>query len=221
MNRRVVWAIMLLSSATPALAHGQWNLARLTSGESRVQLTVGLDPAVIPGIGYDRITSLFGRLVQVGVDAGVVAGETDVRDYRARLNGRVQLAQYGALRLAASAAAITRGTSNDVFRAVNFGADLGAIAGLYKRGWFVATEIGFDKAIVTHFTHSQLYRDQYYAEVKDGWYADNGGTWRLGVTSGVAIGRTELMVRAGVPRTQGGESLPLPGYLSLGMGVRF
>ena len=221
MSGRAVWAAILLAGAIPAVAHGQWNLARLTPGESRMHLTTGVDPAIIPSIGYNRVASLFGRTAQVGVEAGVVAGEADVRDFRARLSGQVQLVRYRGLRLAASAAAITRGTDNDLFRAVNFGADLGATGGFYRRGLFLAAEIGFDKAIITHFAHSQQYRDENYAEAKDGWYLDNGGTWRFGVVSGVAIGRTELMLRAGVPRTQGGESLPLPAYLSLGVGVRF
>ncbi len=216
-----MWAAILLVGASPTVARGQWNLARLTPGESRMHVTAGVDPAVIPSIGYDRVASLFGRTAQVGVEGGVVAGEADLRDFRARLSGRVQLVRYGGLRLAASAAAITRGTDNDVFRAVNFGADLGATGGFYQRGWFVAGEIGFDKAVMTHVTHTKQYRDENYAEAKNGWYLDNGGTWRFGVASGVAIGRTELMLRAGIPRTQGGESLPLPAYVSLGLGVRF
>ncbi len=221
LRRRILWATMLLLCTKSAVACAQWNLARLTPGESRVQLNMGVDPAVIPSIGYSRVTSLFGLTAQAGIEGGVVAGKADLRDYRARLSGQVQLVQYRALRLAVSAAAITRGTSNDVFRAVNFGADVGAIGGLYRRRWFVAAEMGFDKAIVTHLTHTRTYRDQYYAEAKDGWYIDNGGTWRFGATGGVTMGRTELMLRAGVPRTQGGDALPIPGYLSLGVGVRF
>ncbi len=220
MSRGLVAAIVLLG-ACPAVACGQWNLARLTPGETRMHLTLGVDPSVVPSLGYHRVTSLFGATAQFGLEAGVVAGEADLRDYRVRLGGQVQLVRHRGLRLAASATAITRGTSNDVYRAVNFGADLGAVGGLYRQGWFVAGEIGFDKAVITHLTHSQQYRDQYYPDAKDGWYLDNGGTWRFGVVSGVAIGSTELMLRAGVPRTQGGESLPLPAYLSLGVGVRF
>lgn len=217
----MVWTIVLLLSTNATVARAQWNLARLTPGESRVQLTMGVDPAVIPSIGYSRVSSLFGATAQVGVEGGVVAGNADLNDYRARLSGQAQVVQYGALRVAVSAAAITRGTSNEVFRAVNFGADVGAVGGLYRRHWFVAAEMGFDKAIITHLTHTRVYRDQFYAEAKDGWYIDNGGTWRFGATGGVTMGRTELMLRAGVPRTQRGESLPIPGYLSVGMGVRF
>ncbi len=221
MSCRIVWGIVLMLCAPAGVAHAQWNLSRLTPGESRVQLTMGIDPAVIPSIGYSRVVSLFGAPSQVSVEGGVVAGEAELRDYRAKIMGQVQLVQYGSLRLAASVAAITRGTSNDVFRAINFGADVGAVGGLYRRRWFVAAEMGFDKAIVTHLTHTQQYRDLWYAEAKDGWFVENGGTWRFGATGGVTMGRTDLMLRAGVPRTQGGETLPVPGYLSVGMGVRF
>ena len=179
MSRRLVGTLILLLCTTTTQARAQWNLARLNPGESRVQLTMGIDPAVIPSIGYSRASSLFGATAQVSLEGGVVAGKADLGDYRVRMTGQVQLAQYRALRLAVRGAAITRGTSNDVFRAVNFGADVGAIGGLYRRRWFVAAEMGFDKAILTHLTHTRLYRDRYYAEAKDGWYIDNGGTWRL------------------------------------------
>lgn len=224
MSRRIRWAITLslgVTCLTPLTARAQWNLARLAPGESRVQLTMGLDPAVIPGIGYSHVMSLAGAPAQVGLEGGVVAGEADLRDYRARLSGQVELVHYRALRVAASAAFVARGTSNDVYRATNFGADVGAVGGVYRRRWFLAAETGFDKPIVSRLSHTQLYRDRYYADAKNGWYVESGGTWRFGAVGGVTMGRTELMLRGGVPRTQGGESLPIPGYLSLGLGVRF
>ena len=60
MSGRIVWGMVLMLCAPASVAHAQWNLARLTPGESRVQLTTGIDPAVIPSIGYSRVLSLFG-----------------------------------------------------------------------------------------------------------------------------------------------------------------
>ena len=51
----------------------------------------------------------------------------------------------------------------------NFGSDLSSTIGYYKPKWFVATEVGFDKAIVTHFKHSDLFKE-HFPDVKDGWY---------------------------------------------------
>jgi hypothetical protein len=196
----------------------QWNLARRQPGDAQLHVTTALDPAVITSIGYGRVTTLFGATMRLGVEAGVVAGDADLRDYRVRLGVDVQLLQRGALRAGANVAFMTRGTSNRVFRAVNFGSDMGVTAGVYRPGWFVAGEVGFDKAIITHLTHTQASRDRYYPDAKDGWYLNNGGTARLGIMTGRSLGGAELVLRAGILRTQGGDALPVPGYLTLGVG---
>jgi hypothetical protein len=37
---------------------------------------------------------------------------------------------------------------------LNFGSELKGVIGLYKNRWFVAGELGFDKAIVSKFSHT-------------------------------------------------------------------
>lgn len=219
MKRAGLLALLLLVGQRDLAA--QWNLARVQPGDARLHISMAVDPAVVTSLGYGRFTSLFGTTTRLGLEVGVVAGEADLRDYRVRLGGEVQLVRRGAFRVAASAAFMTRGTSNVVFRAVNFGSDFGATAGLYRRGWFVAGEVGFDKAIITHLTHTQEYRDQYYADAKDGWYLNNGGTGRLGIMTGTSLGGAELMLRGGINRTQGGETLAVPAYLTVGVGFGF
>lgn len=220
MKRTMLLALALIGVGERDLA-AQWNLARQQAGDAQLHLSMAIDPAVITSLGYGRFTSLFGATTRLGMEVGVVAGDAALRDYRVRLSGDVQLVHRGAFRVAASAAFMTRGTSNRVFRAVNFGSDFGATAGLYRRGWFVAGEVGFDKAIITHLKHTQEYRDQYYADAKDGWYLNNGGTGRLGIMTGTSLGGAELMLRGGINRTQGGEALAVPAYLTVGVGFGF
>ena len=85
----------------------------------------------------------------------------------------------------------------------------------------MAGEFGRDKAIITHITHSDWYRQNIYPDAKDGWYLDAGGTYHYGVTSGVAIGRTELALRAGWRQTEDFNDVLPPIYASLGVGFRF
>ena len=218
MKRTCLVAVLLLVGQRDLSA--QWNLARVQPGDARMHISMAVDPAVITSVGYGRFTTLFGATTSLGFEVGVVAGDAELGDYRVRLGGEVQLVRRGAFRVAASAAFMTRGTSNWVFRAVNFGSDFGATAGVYRRGWFVAGEVGFDKAIITHLKHTQEYRDQYYG-AKDGWYLNNGGTGRLGIITGRAVGGAELLLRAGIARTQGGEALAVPAYLTIGLGFGF
>jgi len=216
---------IVVALAVPAMAArdvaAQWNVERFGSTRNQVYTTFGLDPALVSSVGYGRVVPLLGREWQLGAEVGVVAAEFDTRDFRARLQARTSLVRWRSLRLVGSAAFITRGTENSIYRALNFGADFTGAAGVYRQGWFVAGEFGFDKAIITHLTHSDWYRENFYPDAKDGWYLNAGGTYHYGVSGGVAIGRTELTLRAGWQRTEDFNDLLPPVYASLGVGFGF
>ena len=55
-------------------------------------------------------------------------------------------------------------TSNSVYDGAGFGADLTVHAGFYRRGWFLAGLVGYDRTFVTHIEHTDWYRDNVYAE---------------------------------------------------------
>jgi hypothetical protein len=151
----------------------------------------------------------------------VAAAHLDTRDFRVRLGVQTSLAQWRSLHLAGSATAIARGTENSIYRGHNLGADVTAALGVYRRGWFVAGEFGKDKAILTHLTHSDWYRTHYYADAKDGWYLDAGGTYHYGLTGGLSLGRTEVVGRFGWRRTERFNALQPPVYASVGLGYGF
>jgi len=222
MTRTLRFVVALVVSALAARdVAAQWNVERFGSARNQVYTTFGLDPALVASVGYGRVVPMLGREWQLGVEAGVVAPDFASRDYRARLQARTTLLGWRSLRLVGSAAFITRGTDNSIHRAINFGADFTGTAGVYRPGWFVAGEFGFDKAIITHLTHSDWYRQNFYPDAKDGWYLNAGGTYHYGVAAGVAIGRTELALRAGRLRTEDFNDLQPPMYASLGLGFRY
>jgi hypothetical protein len=91
---------------------------------------------------------------------------------------------------------------------------------VYRPGWFAAAEFGKDKAIVTHVTHTDWYR-QYYPDAKDGWYLDAGGTYHTGVRAGLTLGKAELIGRAGWMKTEKFNDVTPPLYGSVGLGFGF
>jgi hypothetical protein len=210
-----------LSALVAREAGAQWNVARFDTGRNRVYTTFGLDPALVTSAGYGRVVPLFGHKFLLAGEAGMVVGGLDPRDFRARLGAHTSLVHWRSLHLTGSATFVTRGTDNSIYRAVNFGADLTGTAGLYRRGWFAAGEFGFDKAIVTHLTHSDWYRTYFYPDAKDGWYLDTGGTFHYGLVGGLSVGRAELVGRFGWLRTEGWNDLVPPMYASLGVGFGF
>jgi hypothetical protein len=222
MTRTLRFAIGLaLVALTARDATAQWNAARLDGNPNRVYSTLGIDPAVLPTVGYARIVRLFGHPFQLAGDVGVVAAEWDTRDFRARLDAFTSLLRWRSLHLTGSAAFITRGTSNSIYDGLNFGADFTGALGVHRHRWFAAGEFGFDKAVITHITHSEWYRQYFYPEAKDGWYLTGGGTFHYGLAAGVTLGPTELVARYGWRRTERFGELTPPMYASLGIGLGF
>jgi hypothetical protein len=82
--------------------------------------------------------------------------------------------------------------------------------------------VGFDKAIVTHFKHSQLYHEM-YPGIFDGWYETaNGGNFYYGLQAGTSFGRSDITLRAGKVLTQDFKTAPLvPFFGQLGYTVKF
>jgi len=222
MTRTMRCAIALALVALGARdAAAQWNAARLDTRANRVYTTFGLDPALLPTVGYARTLRVFGHPFQLAGDVGVVAAEWDTRDFRARLDAFTSLVHWRSLHLTGSAVFITRGTDNTIYRGLNFGADFTGALGVYRRGWFAAGEFGFDKAIITHITHSEWYRTYFYPDAKDGWYLTGGGTFHYGLAAGVTLGPTELVARYGWRRTERFGELTPPMYGTVGIGVGF
>lgn len=216
---RCVVALMI-SAVVARVAAAQWNVARFDMGKNRVYTAFGLDPALVTTVGYGRVVPVFGHQFQLAGDVGIGAAGLDVSDFRARLQANTSIVHWRSLHLTGSASFITRGTENSIYRGLNFGADFTATGGVYRPGWFVAGEFGFDKAVITHITQSDWYRN-FYPGAKDGWYLDAGGTFHYGLTGGIAIGRVELVGRVGLQRTEDFNELAPPGYVRLGAGFGF
>ncbi len=217
---RIALSVLLLGVAAQNGA-AQWNNARLDGGRNRIYLTMGLDPAVISTVGYARVVPVLGHDFQLATDVGLVTARLDTHDFRARVLVESPVVRWESVQLSGSAAFITRGTQNSVYRGLDFGADVTGTLGVYRRGWFAGAQFGKDKDIVTHITHTKWYRDHVYEDAKDGWYLDCGGTFHYGLIAGVTVGRTELVGRAGLRRTEDFNDVSPPFYGSLGIGVPF
>jgi hypothetical protein len=222
MNRAsAVTVALLLSVFVAAEAAAQWNVARFGTMKNRVYTSAGLDPAAVTTVGYGRVIQLRGHDFQLTGDIGVVAAGMDARDFRTRVGAQTSLVEWRSIHLTGSATFITRGTDNSIYQGINFGADFTGTLGMYREGWFAASEFGFDKAIITHVSHSDWYRENFYPDAKDGWYLDAGGTYHYGLAGGFALGRTELVGRVGLLRSERFNKLTSPGYVSLGVGFGF
>lgn len=219
MNRIQAVTVGLILTACGAVdATAQWNVARFDRASNRIFTTLGLDPAVVASIGYARVVRVGEHAFQVAGEAAIPAAEVDTRDFRVRLQTQTSLMHWRSVHLTGSMAFITRGTENSIYRGLNFGADLTGTLGLYRPGWFVSGEFGFDKAIITHVTHSDWYRRYFFSGARDGWYLTGGGTFHYGLVGGLAVGSAEIVGRFGLRRTEDFNEVLPPMYASLGLG---
>src|SRR5690606_25946338 len=98
---------------------------------------------------------------------------------------------------------IYRRFENPLVRLQNFGGEMKGSFGYYKKNWFVAGEVGFDKAIVTHFKHSDTLKENNYSDVKDGWYQPaTGGNFLYGIQGGYSFKKSDITLNLGKVTTQ-------------------
>jgi len=147
----------------------------------------------------------------------LASGEVIFDDFKTKIGGQMNVYQIENFRFNASLHGIYRRYENPLVTLQNFGADASTTIGYYKQKWFIAGEFGFDKAIVTHFKHSDIYKDV-YPNVKNGWYEPTtGGNFNFGVQGGYSFNRSDITLRAGKVMNEDFKSTPLiPFYVQLG-----
>jgi hypothetical protein len=219
MKTLLTFAFLLFA---PVTAHAQHvNVAALDNDTNVLAVTTGAEYGLVLGAGYARVLSVADRPIIVGGRLSLGWAELDVGDFHLRAGGLAPIVGTGHWKLISGVDAIVRGTSNDIGRMTNVGADISILAGRYTRRWFVAAEVGLDWAIATHIAHDDLYRMAVYADAHDGWYANPGGTFRGGVQSGLSFGRHDLILRAGKLLDVAGEPPMFPVYGTLTFDTRW
>jgi len=102
------------------------------------------------------------------------------------------------------------------------GLDMKAINGIYKPRWFVATEIGLELGLSTHFKHSETYKQSIYSNVQDGWYKPlSAGIMNVGVQTGYSFKQSDLIFRIGYLKTiTSTVNVLIPYYATLGYNLK-
>ena len=113
------------------------------------------------------------------------------------------------------------GTENSIYTGTALRSEVVLLAGPYGRRWFALSEIGYDRAWLTYIKNSDWYRTYFYSDAKDGWYSGTGGTFAAGAKAGFAVGHVEVVVRAGITKSETLQALDLPFYATLGANYRF
>jgi hypothetical protein len=192
-----------------------------------VNINLGAEYGVIYGLayGYHVKTKLFNTIpinVTPNIEYSFPSGNKIFDDFKFKIGGQISWVEFHHFQFSTKIQGVFRRFENDFTRLVNFGSDFTGIVGYYRLKWFVAGEVGFDKAIATNFKHSGLYRDQ-YPGVQDGWYEPpTGGNFYYGLQAGYSFKKYDIYLKAGNIITQDFKTKPmLPFYGLVGFNIKF
>ncbi len=191
--------------------------------EQKHILTANLaaDYALDYGVGYGyQLSSRFPILLNASFS--IPSGNIITDDYKTKIGGQLNWLKTKNFYFSSQLQGILRRYQNCYARLLNFGSVISTTAGYYKPHWFIGADAGFDKAIITHFKHSALYKSN-FPGVKDGWYEPStGGNFYYGLQTGYSIKKADIYVRAGKLIEQDFETAPmLPFYAELGLNFKF
>jgi len=218
---KYIFSIVMLFVAFASNAQ-TFNWSSLKKDQKHIlNLNVNSEYGITYGVGYNY--HLRSKLpIILNSEYSFPSGKNITDDFKTKIGGQVDLFQVGDFHFTAKLQGIFRKYENDYARLLNFGSDLSGTVGYYKKGWFVAGEIGFDKAIVTHFKHSDLYKSN-YPGVNDGWYEPStGGNLYYGVQGGLSGRKVDVYLKAGKLTEQDFKTSPiLTFYAQIGVNFKF
>jgi hypothetical protein len=223
MKKHIILIIISVQSLVVNFSKAQSiNWANLKEENKHIiNANVGVEYGTVYGVGYSYQVknSLFPVLANI--DYSFPSGNNIVDDFKTKVGGQIRWVEYNHFQFSTKIHGVFRRYENDYARLLNFGSDFSGIVGYYRSRWFVAGEFGFDKAIVTHFKHSDSYRDQYAGAV-NGWYQPaTGGNFYWGLQGGISFKKNDVYVRAGKTISQDLKTKPMiPFYLEVGCNIK-
>ena len=193
---------------------------RQPSQKHIVNLNVGFENASVIGIGYGYHLNTKMPLV-LNLEYSMPFGDKAFDDFKTKIGGQLNLLRANSFLATVKAYGIIRRFKNDFARMTNIGCEFSTTAGFYKNKWYVATELGFDKAIITHLKHSSLMK-QHNPNVQSGWYIPTGGNFLYGLQGGYSFKRNDVYAKIGRSVWEDFETTPmLPFYFQLGWNMKW
>ncbi|WP_337045137.1 hypothetical protein [Emticicia sp. 17c] len=215
---RLILALSLLS--VNSINAQTLNWASLQKQHRHIaNINIGLEYGVTVGItyGYQLKTSL---PVVIAAEYSMPSGKTISDDFKTKIGGQIRWVRVNDFNLSTRIQGVFRRFENNYVTLANFGTDVSGVIGYYKPKWFLAGETGFDKAIVTHFKHTELMNENFAA--KNGWYVPaTGGNFYYGMQAGFSWRSHDLSLKVGKVISQDFRTKPLlPFYAQIGYSLK-
>lgn len=184
---------------------------------------IGAEYGVTAGLGYHRLIPVKRLPLWLGGEFSMPLGNELADDFKVKVGAQIRIVTFNNFQFSARVQGVSRRYHNQSVTLFNFGSDFAGTLGYYRKKWFLGVETGFDKAIVTHFKHSDWYKKNIYDNVQDGWYEPaTGGDFYYGLQGGFSMKKADITLKAGKVLQQDFKSQPLlPFYGQLGVNFKF
>ncbi len=219
---KIILVVLAAIALTGTINAQTMNWASLKEEDKHiVNINLGLEDGVIYGLGYGYHFKIWKFPVLANFEYSFPSGTNLFDDFKTKTGVQIDWVGFHHFHFSTRIQGVFRRYENDLARLVNFGSDMSGTIGYYRNQWFVAGEVGFDKAIVTNFKHSDVYRDR-FPGVVDGWYKPaTGGNLYYGLQAGFTYRQHDIYVKAGFSITQDFKTKPMvPYYAQLGYSFR-
>jgi hypothetical protein len=214
--------VFLLATCVHSVSAQKLNWSNFKNNQKHIaNIHAGAEHGLVYGVTYGYHVKA-ARPIVLNAGYSFPAGNQLTDDFKTKLGGQINWYQTGNFYFASQLQGIFRRFENSYSRFLNLGVDISATGGFYKKHWFAAGEVGFDKAIVTHFKHSTSYKVN-FPGVKDGWYEPStGGNFYYGLLGGYSFNQADFYLRAGKLIQQDLKTSPMiPVYIELGVNWKF
>ena len=194
--------------------------------QQQLSISTGLDYAVLPlTISYKKGLRLFGgkRVISAGVEAIVPMFNFDLNDLKLSLTTEMTLYKSSRFEVSGGLNPLYVSTKLETNHLRSLGADLHLFAGYSSPNWHLGLDFMYNKIFSTYITHSDIYRDNVFADVVDGWYRNTASNIKIGIYASRTFGNFDPFLTAGIVKTgKFNDFLLVPGiYLNLGTNFRF
>ena len=216
----IITVLFIMNSSLTYSQTINWNNLKQTD-KNILNVNAGAEYGLTFGAGYGyHLKSKFPIILNA--EYSFPSGRNLTDDFKTKVGGSIDLYHLNDFHFIARVQGVFRRYQNPYANLLNFGSDMSGIVGYYRSKWFVAGEFGFDKAIVTHFKHTEEYKKN-FPGVKDGWYEPStGGNFYYGIQTGYSFRKNDLYLKFGKIVEQDFSSDPLlPFYFQVGYNFRF
>jgi len=219
--KNILFSTLFLMCIIPAASAQSINWRSFKTEQNHVaHIQTGWDYGLTLGLGYGYKFNT--RLpILANIEFSAPAGENLFDDFKTRIGAQVEVLKTGSFSATVKAYSPFRHYENSLVSLTSFGSEFSGVVGLYKPGWFVSGEFGFDKAVATHIKHSAAAREN-YPNIQSGWYVPTAGNYFYGIQTGISFRGNDISLKLGKVVSQGFKTAPLiPFFAQLGYNRRF